>query len=410
MADEQYRWLDRETAERLLRGEVPDTVDVTVRDRAERLAEALKALSAESAAAHPSAAPAELPGEAAALAAFRTARAAQADTRAGQAVSAGAPGRYTAAGSADAGLVRIAAHGHGPARGAGTARSRRPGARLGRPVRLALSATLAAGALGGVAAAATTGVLPSPFGGDEPAPATSVTPSDASDAPSPPFARGGDGSEGAGGSGTPAPGGTTLGSSAGDASDPAGAGDSAAGHDTATGPDGDGSGPGGRWGRLVAACQDLRDGKNLGTGRKNVLDGAAGGSSRVWTYCKGVLKAAEAHGSGQGNGTWQGRNKDTDRNGKDGQGNKDGQGGKGGQGDKDGKGGDSGNGGKGGKGGKGGGQGHGDGEGGRGDDDGGHAEGGHPAGGPPRRDVVPRPSLAPPTPGKAASPRPSESL
>ncbi|MYR62806.1 extensin, partial [Streptomyces sp. SID625] len=70
MADEQYRWLDSDSAERLLRGEPLDTVDVTVRDQAERLARALDALAAESV-VHPAQAPAELPGEAAALAAFR---------------------------------------------------------------------------------------------------------------------------------------------------------------------------------------------------------------------------------------------------------------------------------------------------------------------------------------------------
>ncbi|MER6985068.1 extensin, partial [Streptomyces carpinensis] len=46
MADEQYHWLDPDTAERLLRGEPLDTVDETVRDQAERLAAALRALSA----------------------------------------------------------------------------------------------------------------------------------------------------------------------------------------------------------------------------------------------------------------------------------------------------------------------------------------------------------------------------
>ena len=43
MADEQYRWLDRDMAERLLRGEPPGTA---VTARAERLARALDALTA----------------------------------------------------------------------------------------------------------------------------------------------------------------------------------------------------------------------------------------------------------------------------------------------------------------------------------------------------------------------------
>ncbi|MER5601995.1 hypothetical protein ABT085_33535, partial [Streptomyces sp. NPDC002265] len=71
MADEQYRWLDRETAERLLRGEPPaPAVDATARDRAGQLAEALGALSTAAAAPNST----ELPGEAAAVAAFRAAR------------------------------------------------------------------------------------------------------------------------------------------------------------------------------------------------------------------------------------------------------------------------------------------------------------------------------------------------
>ena len=65
MADE-YRWLDRETAERLLRGESPDdAVDSTTRDQAERLARTLDALSALSAQATPVNESEELPGEAA---------------------------------------------------------------------------------------------------------------------------------------------------------------------------------------------------------------------------------------------------------------------------------------------------------------------------------------------------------
>ncbi len=70
MADEQYRWLDSDTAERLLSGESPDVVEPADRERAARLAHTLGSLT--------SAGPqdgAELPGEAAALAAFRKVRA-----------------------------------------------------------------------------------------------------------------------------------------------------------------------------------------------------------------------------------------------------------------------------------------------------------------------------------------------
>ncbi|HEY8983039.1 MAG TPA: hypothetical protein VIU15_26105, partial [Streptomyces sp.] len=72
MADEQYRWLDPETAERLLNGESPDTVEPAHRERAARLTHALNSLTP----AHPAIADdGELPGEAAALAAFRKVRA-----------------------------------------------------------------------------------------------------------------------------------------------------------------------------------------------------------------------------------------------------------------------------------------------------------------------------------------------
>ncbi|MYS30821.1 hypothetical protein GTW38_28660, partial [Streptomyces sp. SID7804] len=70
MADEQNRWLDRGTAERLLSGEPPEAADPAARDQAERLAGTLRALSAPQPSADE-----ELPGEAAALAAFRAARA-----------------------------------------------------------------------------------------------------------------------------------------------------------------------------------------------------------------------------------------------------------------------------------------------------------------------------------------------
>ncbi|MDV9173534.1 hypothetical protein R6V09_25965, partial [Streptomyces sp. W16] len=63
------RWLDRETAELLLRGESLEAVDPAARDQAERLARTLGALSVE-----PTSGKTELPGEEAALAAFRAAR------------------------------------------------------------------------------------------------------------------------------------------------------------------------------------------------------------------------------------------------------------------------------------------------------------------------------------------------
>ncbi|MGW1197279.1 hypothetical protein ACWD4B_15800 [Streptomyces sp. NPDC002536] len=155
--DRRYDWLDDDAVERLLHGEAlagtlaGDTADDRARADAARLDAALGALRVP--------APADdtpLPGEEAALAAFRTARAAERD----MAVAA-AP-----AGSA-APVVRI---------GRTAARAAAARSLLRRPARSALALALAGCALGGVAVAAGTGVLPAPFGrgGREPAPATSV--------------------------------------------------------------------------------------------------------------------------------------------------------------------------------------------------------------------------------------------
>ncbi|NEC69074.1 hypothetical protein G3I41_31500, partial [Streptomyces sp. SID9727] len=66
MADEQDAWLDKEAAEKLLRGEPVDPAEGRPRQDAERLATALDAVART---ARPATGP--LPGEAAALAAFR---------------------------------------------------------------------------------------------------------------------------------------------------------------------------------------------------------------------------------------------------------------------------------------------------------------------------------------------------
>ncbi|WP_445529573.1 extensin [Streptomyces cyslabdanicus] len=316
MAEEQHGWLDRDTAERLLRGEPLDTVDITARHQAERLAKALGALSAESyppplaarafpdpaaspasspAPAYPAdAADAALPGEATALAAFRKARAQRADERAAEETGAG-PRPFPAV-SDDVGLVRIGTH----ARGGRGGRPRRAGPRhRGRPVRLAVSAALAAGAVGGVAAAATTGVLPTPFGGDEPAPGTSVS---VPAAPERPLVSPSPGGSTGGGPGTPTPGGATAGAPDGDTGSTAREDGAAPGHDASAGS-GDGQGAlddGGKG--LVSSCRDLRDGRSLDSDRRRDLEGAAGGSARVWTYCRGVLKAADGRSGGKGGG------------------------------------------------------------------------------------------------------------
>ncbi|WP_329116870.1 hypothetical protein [Streptomyces sp. NBC_01353] len=148
MADERYQWLDQEAAERLLRGEPVDAVDDHAREQAERLAEALA-----SARFLPLAVPAdaELPGEEAALAAFRKATAERS--------LATSPAVF-ASDAAELGGVRL---------------GRVPAARQwGRSLRFGLAAAVAAVAVGGVAVASGTGMLPFDDR-DRPAPAGSVS-------------------------------------------------------------------------------------------------------------------------------------------------------------------------------------------------------------------------------------------
>jgi hypothetical protein len=261
MADEQYSWLDREIAERLLRGESLEAVEAADRDQAERLAKTLEALTVE-----PALTSEELPGEAAALAAFRSVRAERDNAAVADGDPAATVGGHPARPASDAGLVRIG----GPARAA-----RRP--RLGRPLRLGLAAALAVGMVGGVAVAAGTGVLP-PFDSEEPAPGASVsaevTPERPLLSPSP----------GNGVQGEPTPSGAPTAEGTDRHTAPGG---SPTGRDSATRRPGDHSG-GWRKG-VTASCRDVRDGKRLPVDRRQALEGAAGGSARVWTYCKGVL-------------------------------------------------------------------------------------------------------------------------
>lgn len=291
MADEQYRWLDRETAERLLRGESLEAVDPADRDQAERLAKTLEALTAE-----PPLSSAELPGEAAALAAFRAARAGRVTESAtvglGSASGACEVSDAPDAGLVDVGLVRIGGSDNG------VRRPRRP--RWARPVRLGLAAALAVGMVGGVAVAAGTGVLTSPFVGDEGGrPAATVS------APVPPerplFSPSPEGGVRGGpkpddDSRAPTDPGTTEGAEPGGPAP-----------DRGSAPDRDKAARG--WWKVVSAyCRDLRDGKELSSDRRRALESAAGGSERVRKYCRGVLNAV-------GDGTWgkSGSGKDRDR-------------------------------------------------------------------------------------------------
>ncbi|MFB8102090.1 hypothetical protein ACFC3O_04510 [Streptomyces sp. NPDC056007] len=156
MADEQDEWLDKDAAERLLRGEPVVPLGDQARDDAFRLAEALGAARATRRA------PAgELPGEDAVLTAFRQATRTGGDRLAGRDAGAALPGQPGTLHS-----VRIGA--------APAVPPRRP--RWSRPVRFGLAVSLAGCALGGVAVAAGTGMLAGPFGGpDSPAPASSVS-------------------------------------------------------------------------------------------------------------------------------------------------------------------------------------------------------------------------------------------
>ncbi|MFF3840377.1 hypothetical protein [Streptomyces sp. NPDC001930] len=328
MADERYQWLDQEAAERLLRGEPVDAVDDHARSRAERLAGALDA-------ARTPAARTELPGEAAALAAFREAHA----ERAAAPVAAAAANRTE---QAELGRVRLA---HVPVR--------RP--RWGRSLRYGLAAAVAAVTVGGVAVAAGTGVLPMVG----PAPASSVTAGENADplvsedpgirkdpeAPSTEPGGGGDRTPGASpsagtsttppstgapdghgtdtrGPGTPKPGTGTPGTGTGTGTDPGGPGTESGDTGGATG--GDPSGTKSRE-RILKACQAFRSGKLDATGRRGLTSALRNGET-LRRYCDRILGGGTAApvdgGSGQdgskgeadddpkGDGSGDGRNGD----------------------------------------------------------------------------------------------------
>ncbi|MFD5055299.1 hypothetical protein [Streptomyces tendae] len=306
MADEQDKWLDRETAELLLRGEPLEGVDPASRDRAGRLVVALSALSAP-----PVPAGEELPGEAAALAAFRKVRAERAD---GSAQAAGALGHGAAHRPPEAGLVRIGTRGEG---------ARRP--RRSRPLRLGLAAALTVGMIGGVAAAAGTGVLPTPFDRGEPEPAATVSAAASPGRPSAPP------SPLEGVQGGAAPGSTPGASDRGTARDGGEAGSPDA-------DDRDAGGPDGRRSSLAASCRKVRAGKELDTAHRRALKDAAGGAARIVKYCGSLLAgtdggdrgdAAETTREGElrrATGDGDGRDGKNGKNGKDGKDGKDGKG------------------------------------------------------------------------------------
>ncbi|MFD3588671.1 hypothetical protein [Streptomyces sp. NPDC058683] len=310
MADEQDKWLNRVTAERLLRGESLEAVDDSARDQAERLARTLGALSAGT-----TPATVELPGEEAALAAFRKARESAGDEWTSVARQ---PGRFGR--DSDAGLVRI---------GAGPRPPRVPA--WARPARFALAAALTAGMLGGVAVAAGTGVLPTPFDGNRPAPGASVsaagTPVRPQGSPSTESLLGGE-------TGAPSASATSR------APVPPSPDPSGKPKERGTGSRGT-SGNG--WSRALAFCRDIQDGKSLGADRRRVLEGLAGGAARVNKFCKALVGTGAAGQNGvSDDGKGDGSGQDGQNNGPGGSGSGSGQGG-----DDDGQPGRSGGGGRG---------------------------------------------------------------
>lgn len=263
MADERHEWLDEDVAERLLRGENVVPADDRAREQAERLSAVLRALAGpdvrQTMDAPATAATRELPGEAAALAAFRSARA-----------EAGAP-----SGARADTVVRV---GRAP-------RGTRPPRRL-RPVRFGLAAALAGCALGGVAMAAGTGVLPG-LGTAGPGPESSVsavaTPEPiASESPS---ARTGapDTPKSPTPGRTPSGGATTPGATApGSAATPKATPDPA----PTEGSKGD-------WAsKKVEYCRDFRSGR-LDQNRRQRLEIAALGAERVKQFCDAVIAEAD---------------------------------------------------------------------------------------------------------------------
>ncbi|MFH8593887.1 hypothetical protein [Streptomyces rimosus] len=283
MADDRYNWLDEEAAERLLRGEPAGSPDGVG-------AAELTALLNTAAAAGRSAAPDEaLPGEEAAVAAFRQARA-----------DASAPVAAPAGGADTAELGTVRAPRGGPAA--------RP--RFGRPLRRGFMVALAGCALGGVAVAAGVGVLPTPFhGGAAPGPATSVS---AAETPGPPATDGTDTTTGgtspvpdATATDRPGPLATDTGGDGGTggAQSPA-PGQSTPGQD-ATGDDG--SRPGDDRDRKPDAKEKHRLGSSfcrtyvsrksgLGQDTLRRLERAAGGADKVHAFCRQFL----SHGNGNG--------------------------------------------------------------------------------------------------------------
>lgn len=275
MADERCEWLDKDTADRLLRGGPVGAVDDRVRAQAARLYAVLDGV-ARPGACHEND---ELPGEKAALEAFRLAREARSGTL--------GPVRLDAA-------VPSAA-----------------GSRWRRPVRFGLAAAVAGCTLSGVAVAAGAGFLPSPFGSGAPMPASSVSAAVTSSPLISEVPTGGAASTDPA-AGTPDSDRTERPSRSpendrqrdhGTQHRATGSGepsDDGGGDRTAPGEDSHGA-PGDVYRRLAEACRDYRAGAVDGERRHN-LETEADGASKVGKFCDRVLSGQGAH-DGAGNGS-----------------------------------------------------------------------------------------------------------
>ncbi|MFD8824260.1 hypothetical protein ACFV1C_18085 [Streptomyces sp. NPDC059605] len=341
MADEQYEWLDKEAAERLLRGEPVDPVGGHACTEAERL---VAALDAAAQSARP--ATGELPGEAAALAAFRTARRSAHDSApARKQANAQVGGAENATGRTGTEIlptvhIRAASGGSGPrtsVASGGPGRNRL--SRWSRPVRFGLVASFAGCALGGVAVAAGTGMLPGPFGGHAPVPATSVsaaaTPEELGSRPTegetprtPPSAPERDVSEptpdrSAPSSGRPADAGSNRAEGRGKP-EPGG---SASGSTKNPGrgglPDHSGGGSSGEWyAKALKACRDYRNG-NLDDDRRRKLELLAKGARNLDRFCDRVIEGSDKDGNGAPGSDGGNGDGDGDQDGDDGRGDGD---------------------------------------------------------------------------------------
>ncbi|WP_455352881.1 hypothetical protein [Streptomyces sp. SYSU K217416] len=177
----------------------------------------------------------------------------------------------------------------------------RPGRRWGRPLNFGLAAALAGCALGGVAVAAGTGVLPTPFGDSaRPQPAVSVSVAGTPDARIPPVPGTATPSDPPSstrdprisGGGTQSPG---TPETSPDPTDDGGTGT----HDPGAGtPPQDSRERDRRW--LVQACRDYHSGKSLAGDSRQRLEEGAGGAHQVERFCRRLLGVGTDDGEKKG--------------------------------------------------------------------------------------------------------------